>query len=208
MTNRLPVIHTLALSLATLPPTLYHRYKLLLFTAKRKWYSSFLKYYTLSILERQGGEGRNEKPSHLFGRTRLFHADIQEWINDESLWSLTKDSRTIHKKKEKLKKSFHASLALDKNSLAMYANNQNNPNWLFLLTESENNSAAAARLITSMFRGCVGSSLLWCPFSRCPSVFCCSCPGLAVIPFYRYLLCKKWSLLKKEPLQQLASILS
>jgi hypothetical protein len=28
-----------------------------------------------------------------------------------------------------------------------------------------------------------------------------------VIPFYRYLLCKKWSLLKKEP-QQLASILS
>jgi hypothetical protein len=29
-----------------------------------------------------------------------------------------------------------------------------------------------------------------------------------VIPFYRYLLCKKWSLLKKEPQQQLASILS
>lgn len=106
MTNRLPVIHTLALSLATLPPTLYHRYKLLLFTAKRKWYSSFLKYYTLSILERQGGEGRNEKPSHLFGRTRLFHADIQEWINDESLWSLTKDSRTIHRKKRNWKNHF------------------------------------------------------------------------------------------------------
>ena len=107
MTNRFPVIHTLALSLSTPPPTLYHRYKLLLFTGKRKWYSSFLKYYTLSLLERQGGEGRNEKTKSFIWSDPAVpcrYPGVNKWR--EPLVTVTKDSRTIHRKKRNWKNHF------------------------------------------------------------------------------------------------------